>query len=227
MPAPHTIDPRLILLLVPVAGMAVMVGACASTHYAEAPERTYICENGQQIGVNFEGDRPVLAGAAGDLRGTGPELVWTDPAGNRLSCRDETWAMSQVQAPQGQYGAVGLGGTSWRLVEFRAADGAALVPPRLERYRITFNPDGSLAMQLDCNRANGRWQAGTGSERGKALSMSAGAMTRAYCGESALDARIAQDMARVRTYRVALGRLNLVLDGGAGTYLWEPAPGAG
>jgi heat shock protein HslJ len=199
------------LLLVSVAGMSAMLGACASTEYGEPSQRTYICENGQQIDVSSED-------------GKGPELVWTDPTGNRLSCRDEKWAMSEVDAPRRQYGAVGLGGTSWRLVEFRSPDGTATVPPRLERYRITFNTDGTVAMQLDCNRANGSWQTGPGSERGKSLSMSAGAMTRAYCGESALDSRIAQDMAKVRSYRLGLGRLNLVLEGDSGVYLWEPAP---
>ena len=231
------------ILLLPVAAIAGLLAACAATQSFE-PQATFVCENGQQIGVSFDGDRARLeshgevatlaarsvasgfdyAGEGNDLRGKGPELAWTDPSGTKLSCRDAEWAMSQADRPQGQYGAVGLGGTSWQLVEFRAADGTAVVPPRVERYRATFNADGSIAMQLDCNRANGRWQAGSGSDRARSLAVSAGAMTRAFCGENALDSRIAQDMARVRYYRVLLGRLDLVLDADAGAYLWEPAP---
>jgi para-nitrobenzyl esterase len=112
-----------------------------------------------------------------------------------------------------------LAGTTWKLVQFEAPD-KVVTPPNLDRYTITFAADGALALQLDCNRANGRWTLGAG---GGALALSGGAMTRAMCGPGALDTQIAGDLGRVRSYAVTGGRLRLVLEGDAGSYLWEPA----
>jgi para-nitrobenzyl esterase len=116
-----------------------------------------------------------------------------------------------------------LAGTSWRLVYFQPATGNPVVPPRVDRYTAAFGGDGTLALGLDCNRATARWQA-IPSGRG-ALSVTAGAMTRAYCGEGALDTRIAQDLEKIRSFKVEDSRLFLALEGGAGTYVWRAAGG--
>jgi heat shock protein HslJ len=119
-----------------------------------------------------------------------------------------------------------LAGTSWRLVYFQPSGAGAnpVVPPRVDRYTADFRADGTLALGLDCNRATARWQA-IPSGRG-ALSVTAGAMTRAFCGEGALDTRIAQDLEKIRSFKVEDGRLFLTLEAGAGTYVWRSAGGA-
>jgi len=119
-----------------------------------------------------------------------------------------------------------LAGTSWRLVYFQPSGAGAnpVVPPRVERYTLDFGADGTLALRLDCNRATARWQA-IPSGRG-ALSVTAGAMTRAFCGDDALDGRIAQDLEKIRSFKVEDGRLFLSLDAGAGTYVWRSAGGS-
>jgi heat shock protein HslJ len=116
-----------------------------------------------------------------------------------------------------------LAGTSWRLVYFQPSGGNPVVPPRVDRYTADFGADGTLALGLDCNRATARWAA-IPSGRG-ALSVTAGAMTRAFCGDGALDGRIAQDLEQIRSFKVEDGRLFLALEGGAGTYVWRAAAG--
>ena len=120
-----------------------------------------------------------------------------------------------------------LAGTSWRLVYFQPPGAGAnpVVPPRVDRYTLDFGADGTLALGLDCNRATARWQV-TPSGRGT-LSVIAGAMTRAFCGDGALDTRIAQDLEKIRSFKVEDGRLFLALEAGAGTYVWRSAAGGG
>jgi heat shock protein HslJ len=118
-----------------------------------------------------------------------------------------------------------LAGTSWRLVYFQPFGGSPVVPPRVDRYTLDFGADGTLALGLDCNRATARWQI-TPSGRGT-LSVIAGAMTRAFCGDGALDGRIAQDLEKIRSFKVEDGRLFLTLEAGAGTYVWRSATGGG
>jgi len=50
-------------------------------------------------------------------------------------------------------------------------------------------------------------------------------MTRAFCGDGALDGRIAQDLEKIRSFKVEDGRLFLALEDGAGTYVWRAAGG--
>jgi heat shock protein HslJ len=118
-----------------------------------------------------------------------------------------------------------LAGTSWRLVYFQPGTVGAnpVVPPRVDRYTADFLADGTLALGLDCNRATARWAA-IPSWRG-ALSVTAGAMTRAHCGDGALDGRIAQDLEKIRSFKVEDGRLFLALEDGAGTYVWRNVGG--
>lgn len=119
-----------------------------------------------------------------------------------------------------------LAGTSWRLVYFQPSEAGAnpIVPPRVERYTADFKADGTLALGLDCNRATARWQV-VPSGRGT-LSVLPGAMTRAFCGDGALDTRIAQDLEKIRSFKVEDDRLFPTLEAGAGTYVWRTAGGS-
>jgi hypothetical protein len=83
--------------------------------------------------------------------------------------------------------------------------------------------DGSVAMGLDCNRANGRWTAQPGPDgSGGPFEFGPLAMTRALCPPPNLDERIAGDAGYVRSYTLEGGRLYLNLMADAGTYVWEP-----
>jgi heat shock protein HslJ len=114
-------------------------------------------------------------------------------------------------------------------VQFQSSDAAIgiIVPPRIERYTVTFGEDGRAAFQLDCNRAVAGWSAEPASGGGGTIRFSPGAMTRAACGPGAIDSRIASDLQRLRSYSVTEGRLLLALEADGGTYLWDPAVDAG
>lgn len=232
-------------LFVCTALAALAAGGCAtgSAPAESAPnvkKVTFLCDRGQNITVSFTGNKATLdtdttsvalvqqraasgisyAGGGHQLRGKGPEMQWTDPAGTVRNCRDQEWAMSQ---PQIQEPVQGLSGSSWRLVRFQPAGNAApLVPPNVAGYTLNFMPDGSLAMQLDCNRGTAKWQAGQTTSGGGTLSISPGAMTRAMCGPGAIDTRLAADLGRVRSFTMAGKQLHMTLEGDGGTYVWEP-----
>jgi heat shock protein HslJ len=111
-------------------------------------------------------------------------------------------------------------------VHFQSSDDSigTVVPPNVQDYTLQFMADGSLAMQLDCNRATGMWKIGQKTDTGGLLSITPGAMTRAMCQPGAIDTRLARDMGYVRSFTMAGGRLNLALEADAGIYMWEPAP---
>ena len=120
-------------------------------------------------------------------------------------------------------GADGLAGTSWRLVEFRSPDDATgtLRPPPGREYTMTLGADGRVAMRLDCNNASGTWTHAPSGGDGGTLGFGPLAMTHAFCGEGALDTRIARDAEHVRTYLLRDGRLHVDLMADGGTYVWE------
>lgn len=117
-----------------------------------------------------------------------------------------------------------LSGTSWQLVQFQSSDDTigTVIPPNLERYRMQFMADGTLSLQLDCNRANGRWAVTGTTTTGGNLSLKGGAMTRAMCTPGAIDIRVARDLDHIRTYTLKDGQLHLALQADGGIYSWIP-----
>jgi membrane-bound inhibitor of C-type lysozyme len=192
---------------------------------------TYACEDGGKLTVSFgdgaatlvdsQGRRFQLtqqeagsgvhyAGQGATLLGKGDEMTWTS------SDEAPGLACSAANTP--------LAGTRWRLVEFRSADPAVgvLTPEAQAVYEMDLIVGGRLAMQLDCNRATGRWETHTSSMAGS-ISMAAPAMTRALCLHSTMDTRIAGDMDKVRSFAIEGDRLSLTLADG-GVYQWRRAP---
>ncbi|MFC3100831.1 META domain-containing protein [Altererythrobacter lauratis] len=141
------------------------------------------------------------------------------PAGN-------DGAPSSAQRPQVQEPLVDLRGTSWQLVNFQSSDDdiGTLVPPNREGYTLTLNADGTASLRLDCNRASSRWTADPVAARSGAITFEPGAMTRAFCGEAAMDTRIAADLPNLRSWVIADGDLYLALIADGGIYRWTPAP---
>ena len=60
---------------------------------------------------------------------------------------------------------VPLAGTEWRLVEFQSMDDRQGItrPGEGSLYTMWLHGDGTVAMQLNCNRATGTWSAAPGS----------------------------------------------------------------
>lgn len=205
--------------------------AVLSCTQPEAGKRvSFACEGGGSFAVSFTDGAAAMdadgrtyrltqqvtgsgihyAGEGQDLRGKGVDMTWTSAAGPR-QCRDQS-------APTRT-----LAGSAWRLIHFQSSDDAigTRTPPNAERYTLQFAADGGLALRLDCNRGSGKWTA-TPSTTGGSLTLSGGAMTRAFCGPGALDTQIARDLPRIRSYTYAGMNLSLALEADGGTYLWGP-----
>lgn len=115
-----------------------------------------------------------------------------------------------------------LAGSTWTLATFQLADGAALRPARPDQYRLSFQPDGRLLAQVDCNRGNASWQA-TPTKQGGSLHVGPLALTRMMCPPDVVGQRLPADLEAVQSYRIIAGRLQLELAGNAGSYTWERA----
>ena len=119
-----------------------------------------------------------------------------------------------------------LAATAWRLVELVSSDDAigTVRPDDQSKYLMTFAPDGTVSLQLDCNRGRGTWSAtATDASHGQATFGQIG-MTRAMCPKGSLDTRIARELPYVRSYVLDGGRLVLNMMADGGSLVWRPSP---
>jgi hypothetical protein len=128
--------------------------------------------------------------------------------------------------PSGSAGARGgLADTRWRLVEFQSMDGAqGRVRPRdPSAYTMHLRGDGSVAMRLDCNQAQGNWSVAPDADgRSGRFEFGPLAATSALCVPPRLDEILATQARFVRGYLVRDGRLYLNLMADGGVFMWEP-----
>ena len=113
-----------------------------------------------------------------------------------------------------------LAGTSWLLVELQSMDDTTLRPSGGARFALTFDGDGILRVQCDCNRGRATWR----SPDDVSLEIGPLALTRAQCPPSPLNDRFARDLGLVRSYVVRDGKLYLSLMADGGIYAFEPVP---
>lgn len=112
-----------------------------------------------------------------------------------------------------------LAGTAWRLIEFQSMDDAQGItrPGAGTLYTMRLHGDGTVAMQLNCNRATGTWSAepGTTTASGR-LTFGPLAATRALCPPPTMDESIVAQAGYISSYLLKDGRLylNLMADGG-------------
>jgi para-nitrobenzyl esterase len=112
-----------------------------------------------------------------------------------------------------------LSKTSWQLVQFEGGDGTVLTPDDGSKYTLTFNPDGSFAARIDCNRGSGTWKSKAPSQLELGPMM---ALTRALCPPQSLYDRIVKHLPFVRSYTIKDGHLYLSLMADGGIYEFEP-----
>ncbi len=111
-----------------------------------------------------------------------------------------------------------LAGTSWRLVQFQAADDFTIPADDKDRYTLTFSPEGHLSARIDCNRGSGTWT----SDAPGQLRIGPLAITRAMCPSTPLNKRLPRDFDFVRSYVLKDGHLFLSLQADGGIYEFEP-----
>jgi hypothetical protein len=94
-------------------------------------------------------------------------------------------------------------------------------PGEGEVWTILLNPDGSATMALFCNRGTASWTSRDAHRDRGDLTIQPGISTMAACPPSRLE-RLPADLANVRSFVIADGKLhlNLMMDGG--NYVWVP-----
>ena len=114
---------------------------------------------------------------------------------------------------------VTLEGT-WQLIEFRSNNDSVGIkkPDFPANYTMTLRPDGSLNMQLNCNRGSGSYKANISTGQ---ITFEPVAMTKALCPPPSMDEFIAMQMVYVRSYILKEDRLYLNLMADGGTFVWE------
>jgi heat shock protein HslJ len=104
----------------------------------------------------------------------------------------------------------GLPNTSWQLLQIRDPNGTSLHPDDPTKFTVEFNADGSVVVQLDCNRGHGTWKS---TAPGK-IELAPMAVTRMMCLHPALSDRMAKDWSSVQSYAIEGGHLRLTLPTG-------------
>ncbi|HSC29279.1 MAG TPA: MliC family protein [Vicinamibacterales bacterium] len=127
--------------------------------------------------------------------------------GTKLTCRPKSAPAARPP----------LGGTSWVLVQFQSMDDTMLKPEADARYSLTFDDDGRLQVQADCNRGQGTWH----SPDNVSLELGSVSLTRAQCRPSPLQNRFVRDLGFVRSYVVKEGQLHLGLMADGGIYSFD------
>jgi heat shock protein HslJ len=122
-----------------------------------------------------------------------------------------------------------LAGTHWRLVEFQSMDDAqgTTRPSKGSVYTMWLHGDGSVNMQLNCNRANGTWSAAPGTDAASGrFEFGPLAATSALCPPPSMDESIVAQSTYVRSYLLKDDRLYLSLMADGGIYVWARETGA-
>jgi len=151
-------------------------------------------------------------------------LVWT-AAAVLVACSVEPEAPPPPPAAAAPAEAAGeLEGTSWRLVRIQSMDDREFVPDDGNRYTLSFESGGTVAVRADCNRGRGAWTR----EEPSGLTFGPLAMTRMACPPDSLDGRFLQDLAHVRSYVLHDGTLFLATMADGAILEFEPVdPAAG
>ncbi|WP_338241448.1 META domain-containing protein [Aurantiacibacter hainanensis] len=94
----------------------------------------------------------------------------------------------------------------WALVSIMDDNEDVRLRPQFSnRHTLNFDADGSLMMQLDCNRGNADWRAYPGSAGSGDLSIGPVAATRALCPDPSYGERLASALPGATGYRITPG----------------------
>lgn len=118
-----------------------------------------------------------------------------------------------------------LAGTEWRLVEFQSMDDAQGIarPSEGTVYSMQLHGDGTVTMQLNCNRATGTWSARPSSDGASGhFEFGPLAATGALCPPPSMDESIVAQSRYIRSYLLKDGSLYLSLMADGGIYVWAP-----
>jgi heat shock protein HslJ len=105
-----------------------------------------------------------------------------------------------------------LTGVNWQWTAMQETVPASQsVVPDPQNYTITFNTDGTAAIKADCNNVTANY-----TTSGSSLTITLGASTLMYCGDASQDTIYLASLAKVSSYAIENGQLQLIFpnDGG-------------
>jgi heat shock protein HslJ len=105
----------------------------------------------------------------------------------------------------------------WQRTEM--SDDTTIVPPDPNRYTISFQADGRLAIRADCNQGGGTYTL-----EGSQLTVKPGPMTLIACGPMSQDAAFMRGLRDVATYVMDGENLVLNLKVDSGNMVFSPQP---
>lgn len=109
-----------------------------------------------------------------------------------------------------------LSGVVWQWSETQMMDGTVITPNNPENYYLSFNDDGSVVGQIDCNRAAGSYETD-----GNQITMML-ATTKMYCGDDSQDTAYALALAQVTSFVIRDGKLALAMPMDSGIVIYTP-----
>jgi hypothetical protein len=112
--------------------------------------------------------------------------------------------------------------STWYLASIIDAQEEIRLRPQLsDRHSLIFERDGSLRMQLDCNRGNADWDANPRGAGMGDLSIGRVASTRALCPPPTYGERLAAELPQVDSYELGVESRTLVLRTAGTIYSFE------
>ena len=109
-------------------------------------------------------------------------------------------------------------GTTWNLVEIQYSNDTAKTPADPAAYNVTFEPDGTLSVKADCNRATGSYTLS-----GSSLSIRLGPTTAAMCPPESLSSEYLENLAMAASYLIEGDTLYIAMQMDAGIMKFVPA----
>ncbi len=104
-------------------------------------------------------------------------------------------------------------GTVWQWTAMQETTPASQsVVPDPQNYTITFNADGTAAIKADCNNVTAKYKA---NKKGK-ITIKLGASTLMACGDASQDTVYLASLAKVDSYAIVSGQLQLGFPNGGG-----------
>lgn len=111
----------------------------------------------------------------------------------------------------------GLVNVQWQWEQTIYGDDQKAVPADPARYTLTFNPDGTLAIRADCNRAGGTYTV-----EGQHIEITVTHSTMAACPPDSRERHFLKDLSAAAIFFFKEGRLCLDLKYDSGTMRFKP-----
>jgi len=111
-----------------------------------------------------------------------------------------------------------LVGPTWQWLQTKYSNNTTVNSSDPAKYTLQFSSDGTVAVQLDCNKGSGTYQV-----NGSSLTFGAIASTLMACPTGSQDIDFAKDLSAVASYTINNGHLFLALNADGGTMEFAPA----